>query len=233
MWLVNSTLRFGFCCSSLEFSNTWKCLWHCTSYQHNKWHYYYYYYLYYYSDGDYYHHHCYYRYVLLCFALKSERTAITHPHCSNSLFQSRARNRLLRGTSWMMRDGSMFFFCGVSVSIPKQSTWDLWCTKWHWGRLFYTHIGFPLSISFRRAPQSSSSTCHSSQKDKRAKNGKLSNVNLEKAVPWLGRLVSSLLQRRAWFDLRAAHVRFVVDKVALGLGLGFFKYFRISLSTTF
>jgi hypothetical protein len=44
-------------------------------------------------------------------------------------------------------------------------------------------------------------------------------------VPWLRRLVSSLLQRRAGFDLRAAHVR-CGGQVALGLGLWWTEWHR-------
>jgi hypothetical protein len=36
------------------------------------------------------------------------------------------------------------------VSLPGQSMWDLWWTKWHWDRLFSEFFGFPLSISFHR-----------------------------------------------------------------------------------
>jgi hypothetical protein len=32
-------------------------------------------------------------------------------------------------------------------SIPGQSMWDLWWTKWHWDRFFPEYFGFPLSIS--------------------------------------------------------------------------------------
>jgi hypothetical protein len=28
--------------------------------------------------------------------------------------------------------------------------WDLWWTKWHWGRFFPEYFGFPLSVSFHR-----------------------------------------------------------------------------------
>ena len=37
-----------------------------------------------------------------------------------------------------------------------------------------------------------------------------------RAVPWLRRLVASLLSRRSGFDPRAVQVRFVVDKGSLG-----------------
>jgi hypothetical protein len=37
-----------------------------------------------------------------------------------------------------------------------------------------------------------------------------------KAVPWLSRLVAGLSPRRPGFDPGSVHVRFVVDKVALG-----------------
>jgi hypothetical protein len=36
------------------------------------------------------------------------------------------------------------------------------------------------------------------------------------AVPWLRRLVAGLSPRRPGLDPRSVHVRFVVDKVALG-----------------
>ena len=39
---------------------------------------------------------------------------------------------------------------GGPVSIPGQSVWDLWRTKWHWDRFFPEYFGFPLSISFHR-----------------------------------------------------------------------------------
>jgi hypothetical protein len=35
-------------------------------------------------------------------------------------------------------------------SIPGQSIWDLWWTKWHWHRFFPEYFGFPLSVSFHR-----------------------------------------------------------------------------------
>ena len=28
--------------------------------------------------------------------------------------------------------------------------WDLWWTKWHWGRFFSEYFGFPLAISFHQ-----------------------------------------------------------------------------------
>ena len=34
-------------------------------------------------------------------------------------------------------------------SIPGQSTWHLWCTKWQWDRFFSQHFVFALSVSFR------------------------------------------------------------------------------------
>jgi hypothetical protein len=40
----------------------------------------------------------------------------------------------------------------------------------------------------------------------------------KKAVPWLRRLVAGLSPRRSGFDSGSVHVRFVVDKVALGQG---------------
>jgi hypothetical protein len=39
---------------------------------------------------------------------------------------------------------------GGPGSIPGQSMWDLWWTKWHWDRFFSEYFGFPLSISFHR-----------------------------------------------------------------------------------
>jgi hypothetical protein len=38
----------------------------------------------------------------------------------------------------------------ISGSIPDQSMWDLWWTKWHWDRFFFQYFGFPLSVSFHR-----------------------------------------------------------------------------------
>jgi hypothetical protein len=34
------------------------------------------------------------------------------------------------------------------VQPPDQSMWDLWWTKWHWGRFFSEFFGFPPPISF-------------------------------------------------------------------------------------
>ena len=34
------------------------------------------------------------------------------------------------------------------VSIPNQSMWVLWWTKWHWNRCFSEYLGFPHSVSF-------------------------------------------------------------------------------------
>ena len=39
---------------------------------------------------------------------------------------------------------------GGPGSIPGQSMWDLWWTKWQWDRFFLEYFGFPLSISFHR-----------------------------------------------------------------------------------
>jgi hypothetical protein len=39
---------------------------------------------------------------------------------------------------------------GGPGSIPGQSMWDLWWTKWHWDRFFSMYFGFFLSISFHR-----------------------------------------------------------------------------------
>jgi hypothetical protein len=39
---------------------------------------------------------------------------------------------------------------GGPGSIPGQSMWDLWWTKWHWDRFSPEFFGFPLSISFHR-----------------------------------------------------------------------------------
>jgi hypothetical protein len=35
-------------------------------------------------------------------------------------------------------------------SIPGQSMWDLWWTKWHWDRFCPEYFGFSLSIAFHR-----------------------------------------------------------------------------------
>jgi hypothetical protein len=39
---------------------------------------------------------------------------------------------------------------GGPGSIPGQSMWDLWWTKWHWDRFLPEYFGFPLSLSFHR-----------------------------------------------------------------------------------
>ena len=39
---------------------------------------------------------------------------------------------------------------GGPASIPAQSTWDLWWTKWHWDRFPSQYFCFPLSLSFHR-----------------------------------------------------------------------------------
>ena len=36
------------------------------------------------------------------------------------------------------------------VSIPGQSMWDLWWTKWHWERFLSETCSSPLSVSFRQ-----------------------------------------------------------------------------------
>jgi hypothetical protein len=42
---------------------------------------------------------------------------------------------------------------GGPGSRPGQSMWDLWCTKWHWDRVFSEFFCFPLSALFnRRSP---------------------------------------------------------------------------------
>jgi hypothetical protein len=35
-------------------------------------------------------------------------------------------------------------------SIPGQVMWDLWWTKWHWGRFFSGYFGFPCQFSVHR-----------------------------------------------------------------------------------
>jgi hypothetical protein len=156
----------------------------------------------------------------------SQQTAIIHPHSSNLLFQSRDRNCLLRGTSWKIKHGSDFF---AESRFRSQGGPCEICGVRSGG----TAAGFSTGTSVSpwqyvsAAPQSSSSTCGFSQNDKRSKTGKLLNAILFRnrgtfirsveGRAMARRLVSSLLQRRAEFDLRAAHVRSVVDKVALGL----------------
>jgi hypothetical protein len=51
-------------------------------------------------------------------------------------------------------------------------------------------------------------------------------TTLQKAVPWLRQLVAGLSPRRPGFDHGSVHVRFVVDKVALGQA--FPRVFRFS-----
>jgi hypothetical protein len=34
-------------------------------------------------------------------------------------------------------------------SIPGQAIWDLWWTKWHWGRFFGAYFGFPCQAFHR------------------------------------------------------------------------------------
>jgi hypothetical protein len=43
--------------------------------------------------------------------------------------------------------------CGGPGSIPGQSMWDLWWTKWQWDRFFLKYFGFPLSVSFHSSIQ--------------------------------------------------------------------------------
>jgi hypothetical protein len=38
----------------------------------------------------------------------------------------------------------------IPCSIPGQSMWDLWWTKWYWYRFFPEYFGSSLSISFHR-----------------------------------------------------------------------------------
>jgi hypothetical protein len=40
-------------------------------------------------------------------------------------------------------------YCGGLGAMPVQVMWDLWWTKWHWGR-FSEYFGFPLHFSFHR-----------------------------------------------------------------------------------
>jgi hypothetical protein len=40
---------------------------------------------------------------------------------------------------------------GGLTSIPGQSMWDLWQTKWQWDGFFPEYFGFHLSISFHRS----------------------------------------------------------------------------------
>ena len=49
----------------------------------------------------------------------------------------------------------------ISGSIPDQSMWDLWWTKWHWDRFFPEYFGFPLSVSFHRCSITSFSSSSS------------------------------------------------------------------------
>jgi len=36
--------------------------------------------------------------------------------------------------------------CGVSLTIPGLTMWDLWWTKWHWDRLFSEYLHLYLSV---------------------------------------------------------------------------------------
>jgi len=35
-------------------------------------------------------------------------------------------------------------------SSPGQSTWDIWCTKLQWSRIFSEYLTFPLPVSFHQ-----------------------------------------------------------------------------------
>ena len=109
----------------------------------------------------------------------SQQSAITHPHSGtrNSRFQRPARHRLLCGTSGMITDVSHFVLRSLGIDIK---TFHVRFVVYEvaLGQVFLRAPRFPLSVSFHRAPQSSSSTSRSSQKDKRAKTGKLSNANV-------------------------------------------------------
>jgi len=39
---------------------------------------------------------------------------------------------------------------GGPASIPVQSTWEWWWTKWHWGRFISEQFGFLLPASFQK-----------------------------------------------------------------------------------
>ena len=66
---------------------------------------------------------------------------------------------------------------GSAGSIPDQSMWDLWRMKWHCNRFFSQYFCFPRQYHSTNAPHSSSSTCCSYQKGKRAKSGNLPKSN--------------------------------------------------------
>jgi hypothetical protein len=62
-------------------------------------------------------------------------------------------------TLWIVWGFVLFFFgCGMApachprgpVSIPGQSLWDLWCERWHWGRVFSECFDCSLSARFQQ-----------------------------------------------------------------------------------
>ena len=64
----------------------------------------------------------------------------------NSCYSERRSNHYLPNTICALYYRTMTGRGGPG-SIPGQFMWDLWCTKWHWDRIF-SSTGLPLSISF-------------------------------------------------------------------------------------
>jgi hypothetical protein len=42
------------------------------------------------------------------------------------------------------------FRCGGPTSIPGQSMWDMWWTKWHWAKSFSDYFSFTQSVSVQK-----------------------------------------------------------------------------------
>ena len=72
----------------------------------------------------------------------------------------------------------------VSGSIPWQSLWDLWWTKWHWHRFFFEYIGFPRHSYSTNVPYSSLLTLRSYERDELAKYEILSKEIGNRRVFW-------------------------------------------------
>jgi hypothetical protein len=91
--------------------------------------------------------------VLTCFVWVSEQTAIVSLHSINWLvFTTEAEcvYCAVRTESLKVIQDKLSLSHKGPGSIPSQSMWDLWWTKWHWDRFFSQYSRSPLSVSFHQ-----------------------------------------------------------------------------------
>jgi hypothetical protein len=78
----------------------------------------------------------------------AEQTAIIFLHNINSLVFITQRRCVYCAVRTESLNTIQTSHSGSSNSMPGQSMWDLWWTKWHWDRFLSEYFSFPLSVSF-------------------------------------------------------------------------------------